>query len=459
MTENIISQLQQLYPLIDKGPDHEQPISSSVKSQGDTLSNNNERLLFVVEDDPIQGQELCLQLTHYGYITRHFTTASETISAARTETPDALLLDIMLPEGELAGTQITQNIKSPTNKTIPTLFISARKDWEARLAAVRSGSDGYLCKPIDISILVDQLDRITQRVPREPYRVLVIDDVEELARHYSLILRQAGMMTEVISDPSVILEQMQAFKPDLILLDFYLPGITGVEVAKVLRQDSSYHGIPIVFLSTETDPEIQLQTLQQGDDFLQKPILDNHLVRTVESRAERARSLSQLMYHDGLTGLLNQITLKQRLETELNRSQRQKSDLCYVMIDLDFFKKVNDTYGHVAGDQVIKSLSQLLRKRLRKSDQIGRYGGEEFGIILPDTPIDKALQIIDDLRQLFMQISYYVDQAEFSSTFSAGVSCSTSFTSHSKLIEAADEALYLAKNQGRNRVVVHPSNL
>ena len=193
----------------------------------------------------------------------------------------------------------------------------------------------------------------------------------------------------------------------------------------------------------------------QGDTFLKKPILDNHLVKTVESRIERYRAFSKLMYHDGLTGLLNHITLKRWLGVELARSLRLNKPLSYIMLDLDHFKQVNDQHGHSIGDRVLKSLSQLLTEWLRKSDQVGRYVGEEFAIIMPDTDAGVAHQIIDGLRNRFTQLSFQCEAGEFSCSFSAGIACTSAFAQQALLIEAAEKALYQAKESGRNQTILH----
>ena len=452
-TEYLTSSLQKLHNLIDKGPDDDH--SSDIQLESLPTQRKTERQVYVVEGEPAQGRKLYLQLNHYGLKTRVFSTTTEAKLALEQEVPDALVLDIVPPEGLSAATDLVTSIRHLLKEPIPSLFISSRKDWESRLAAVRAGGTAYLDKPVDVSMLVDHLHRITQRVQREPYRVLVVDDAFELARHYTLVLRQAGMHAELLTEPSCILEKSDDFNPELILLDFYFPGVSGMEIAQVLRQHQTHFSTPIIFLSTETDLDTQLKTLQQGDDFLEKPILDTHLVSRVELRIERARALSKLMYHDRLTGLLNQITLKRCLEIELAHCQRQGSPLSYIMLDLDHFKQVNDSHGHAAGERVLKSLAHLLRERLRKSDQIGRNGGEKFGIILPDTDPDKAYQIIEDLRKRFAQLTYWSDGGEFTCSFSAGIACMSAFGTEERLIEAADEALYLAKEKGRNLIILH----
>jgi diguanylate cyclase (GGDEF)-like protein len=159
------------------------------------------------------------------------------------------------------------------------------------------------------------------------------------------------------------------------------------------------------------------------------------------------------MVRDSLTGLYNHTTIKERLDQELSRSSRLQSCLCFAMIDLDHFKKVNDTHGHGTGDRVLKSLARYLSQRLRKSDVIGRYGGEEFAVILPDTPLQAAIGLLNELRLGFAHIHHRGSGKDFTVKLSAGLASYPDYRNPTALIEAADQALYLAKRQGRNQVV------
>lgn len=145
--------------------------------------------------------------------------------------------------------------------------------------------------------------------------------------------------------------------------------------------------------------------------------------------------------------------MKQFLTNELLRAKRNQGNICYAILDIDIFKSVNDTYGHSVGDVVIKSLARLLRQRLRATDIIGRLGGEEFGVILPDTGIDRATEVFDQIRIAFEDIRHTAKAEKFSVTFSAGISQYTDHMEPVAMSEAADEALYVAKTTGRNRIV------
>jgi diguanylate cyclase (GGDEF)-like protein len=211
--------------------------------------------------------------------------------------------------------------------------------------------------------------------------------------------------------------------------------------------------IPIVFLSAESDVGRQREAMSLGgDEFLHKPIEPEHLISAVRSRVIRYRALRALMVRDSLTGLLNHTSYKERLRAEVSRAKRQNKRLSVAIIDIDHFKNVNDTYGHPAGDRVIKNLSRLLKQRLRGADVIGRYGGEEFALALPDTPIEIAVNVINGLRVSFAAIEQHAGNAIFHNTFSAGVTQLPGLMEAEALIKAADVALYASKHSGRNQV-------
>jgi diguanylate cyclase (GGDEF)-like protein len=187
---------------------------------------------------------------------------------------------------------------------------------------------------------------------------------------------------------------------------------------------------------------------------LTKPVVPADLVAAVAIRAERMRTLRSLMVRDSMTGLFNHTTITQMLETAVANAARGAGVPCFAMIDIDNFKQVNDTHGHQIGDQVIQALARILQQRLRHSDVVGRYGGEEFAVVLQDVSIPAATRLLDELRQDFARVLFHSADGDFSCTFSVGLASYKGHPRTEQLCEAADKALYQAKHQGRNCVVV-----
>ncbi len=336
------------------------------------------------------------------------------------------------------------------------LFVFAEEDeFEGRLESVRAGADAFFLLPVDVSDVVDRIERIAGEFSQEPLHVLIVDDDPEQVSNTALTLQSGGMITSVATDPTQVIPIMIENKPELVILDMYLPGCTGAEVARLIRQEDAFVGIPIIFLSQEQERAKQLRAIESGgDDFLTKPVDPHRLAHLVRTRAGRTRSMRRLMERDSLTGLLNHSYLLEVLEREMQRAARIDGALSFAMIDIDHFKSVNDTYGHLVGDHVLRSLSRLLSERLRKTDTVGRYGGEEFGVVLFNTNPEDARRILDELRESFERISFHAAGEEFSVTFSCGLAQFPERSEPNSLVEAADHALYVAKENGRNQVVL-----
>ncbi|MEX2444788.1 MAG: diguanylate cyclase [Alkalispirochaeta sp.] len=335
-----------------------------------------------------------------------------------------------------------------------TVLVGDEDDFAGRLRSVRYGADAFLAIPFDVTQFVERVETLTADRNAEPYHVLIIDDDPEQVSTTALILQNAGMITSVVTDPRNIFRVMVEYKPELILMDMYMPDCTGAELAGILRQNDNFVGIPIVFLSVETDADKQLAAIQSGaDGFLVKPIDPEHLVTSVRNRAARMRAMRFYMERDSLTGLLNHTSLKARLENDLARARRVGTQMVFAMIDIDLFKSVNDTYGHLTGDRVLKGLARLLQDRLRRTDVVGRYGGEEFGVILFNTNLRNAHRLLNELRDSFSRLWQSNGESHFRVTFSCGIAGFPNFESASELNEAADGALYRAKEAGRNQVV------
>ncbi len=410
-------------------------------------------LVYLLSSDPVEINDLATQIEFFGYTVEKFTRLEDLKSTAQKLLPNALVLDLGSSDDVDKIFATAEEIQA-NEKRVPLIFITEQDHINNRLKAVRTGSHSFFVKPVNVGSLIDALDQLAAHQTHEAYRIIIVDTSRMEAQRNATTLKKAGMIVDFLLKPLTILTALEQFSPDLILMNVDMGEFTGIEIAQIIRQIPSYVSIPIVFLSAELDRKTQLEAMSQGgDDFLSNPIEPDHLIRAITTRVERYRTLRRMMRSDGLTGLLNHTSMKERLEQEFLRAERQKTPLSFVMIDLDHFKQVNDTYGHPTGDQVLKSISRLLKQRLRRSDVVGRYGGEEFAVIMPETDCAAATMVMDEIRSNFEHVRHRDHPVEFSVTFSAGVASYPDYQTPVDVGDAADRALYEAKRLGRNRVV------
>jgi two-component system, cell cycle response regulator len=307
----------------------------------------------------------------------------------------------------------------------------------------------------------------------ESARILIVDDHDDNVELLRMRLDAWGFRTASERDGEAALTAIESDPPDLVLLDVMMPKLDGFEVARRVKANRALPFIPIIMQTALDSTDDKVNGLEAGaDDYITKPIDFAELKARIKSMLrikglqealeesqrellevnERLRHMSQT---DGLTGLDNRRHIEERLREMWEHSQRLHEPVACVMVDLDRFKSVNDTYGHQAGDAVLRQLAQILKQEAREIDRVGRYGGEEFMLLLPGTVLDAAVTFAERVRKEVEGHTFTFEGGSLRRTASFGVSA----VPHPKiadceaLVRAADDALYVAKETGRNRVI------
>jgi diguanylate cyclase (GGDEF)-like protein len=332
------------------------------------------------------------------------------------------------------------------------IHLGSQADIEPIVRLMRAGIDVTLPVQDEPAMVINCVLDLVQAGEQQQYRVLVVEDSRVAVALIQRALAEHGIDTRAVTDPAGLLQAVESYRPDLILMDMHMPCFSGIEATRALRQMAAYRTLPIVYLSGESDIGMQIEALRLGgDQFLIKPFNPVLLTAVVKARIERFRETRRSSRLDGLTGLFNHTAAKARLQAMLGPAPLHDR-LTVAMIDIDHFKAINDTYGHLVGDQVIQALAWLLKGRLRARDLIGRYGGEEFLIALPDVGPEQAHAVIDRIRGDFSGLPHAHPDGAVYATFSAGIASYPLIGTATELIEAADRALLEAKRLGRNRL-------
>lgn len=397
-------------------------------------------------------QEVTTALMNSGFVVRAETGEGEPRELKISERPD---LVVVLEEPAGADPYATATAWSGAGPVRPrSIVLVARSETTDRVRALAAGIDSVL--PAErVSVDLPTYAKTLARIGSPPPRVLLVESDQAQADTIMQWLEQANARVTHCIDGNAAREAMVRETPDLILMDTRIPGIDGLSLARLVRQDSRFGLTPIVFLTHHDSVADQIEALSAGaDHFLTEPVDRELLTHLVVTRAERGRRLREMVHRDGLTGLLNHATLMAELEHAVEFARRHGESFAFMMIDVDHFKRVNDRYGHLAGDQVLLHVARVFQTTARASDMIGRYGGEEFGMILRRTDRTGAGILANKLRAALQEQPAVVGAGELIPVkVCIGIAAyPDDATTASDLALLADGALYRAKAGGRDRV-------
>ena len=293
----------------------------------------------------------------------------------------------------------------------------------------------------------------------ENEKILLIDDDITLLKLLETTFTREGYSVYICDDSISAMDIISIAKPDVILLDIMMPKVDGYEILAKIKNSPELSDICVIFLSALDDIEAKVKGMGSGiDDYITKPFNLREVLSRVEMVLRRAHKFKEKLLKDCLTGAYSRSYLNERFTDELNRYKRNQTLFSVAFVDMDLFKHINDTYGHLTGDYVLKQFVEFMNTNLRECDALFRYGGEEFVILLPDTTEQQAFHAMERLRDIFAQRQLSHNGNTFFMTFSCGIKeIGEQDTSVNHLLNLADAAMYAAKRAGRNRVIPYSS--
>jgi diguanylate cyclase (GGDEF)-like protein len=420
------------------------------------LSHPDYQIISVLDRDPSTVSDLTKSLGQIRHRVISWDGSQDPIEFLQNSAPNVILMETQL--GGWSGFEVCRKLKNdPDLSNVPVLFMSTKSEIHDRVEGVRAGGDAFFTKPLSSESFIESMQIMSNTPLDVPIRVLSVEDDPHQVQFIQFVLEDAGYLVEPCSNPQNLLHLLESFNPDVLLLDVNLPNFNGFELSRIIRQDARYQTLPIIFLTSMDHDSSYIEGLQAGsDDYLVKPVDPQILLNCVRSRSKRSLVMRTFTDQDGLTRLLNRTSLMRQVDGFFSRANRYGEIVSIAMIDIDNFKETNDTHGHQAGDWVLRDLAQFLQEQLRDSDVIGRYGGEEFAILLPRLKAEEAHFVIDRLR---------LDYKERGTTLPNGTSISISFSGgvasypehglvRDEIIGAADAALYKSKHSGRNQIFI-----
>ena len=422
----------------------------AVDVRGLTMSSASNARLLVVGDDTDLRDRLGAEARSLGVDVLGVDSADD----ARTQligAVDAVLLDLSL---EGAGIPFLEELHHGYPE-LPVIVVAEGEQFRDRVEAARLGGRGFLQKPVRPAQVIDLL-RDSLIVSRsERATIVAVDDDVQLLGMIDTLLRPLGARLVTVTEPLRVLGVLAETTPDLVILDVDMPQLNGIELCRVMRNDPRWAAVPVLFLTDPVDPAVVTRMFEVGgDDFVTKPVLGPELVARVRNRIERTRMLRRAADVDSLTGVATRRRGIEVLERLFRLAHRQRQPISIAAIDLDHFKDVNDRFGHLVGDGVLRQVAAILAGCFRGEDIVARWGGEEFVVGMYSMPSDAAVRRLELALNKLRAERFESGDETFTVTFSAGVAeFPTDGTDWTTLYRMADDSLTRAKMSGRNRVV------
>lgn len=441
-------------PLSAAPPTTEEPLT---RPPAYTEDASDKPVILIIDEDQNNLAALTQMCDENGMAVRSSRNIAQAMSELSRSMPDGLILEIPLPDGD--AYELVEKVRAmPQGEEPAIIIVSKQTGFLDKVRSIHCGADAHFEKPVDMKAMLRRLRYLLDKKRQEPPRILSVEDDPDQAAFIRAFLESAGYQVRTCTDPKHFDSYMSQFQPDLVLLDVMLPGMTGYELARYIRQDERHATLPVLFLTTQGQLDARIESARAGgDDHLVKPVPPALLLNSVSSRLERSRFLKTLLHKDGLTNLLNHTSFMEQGGAVVAQQRRQKGPVAMIILDVDYFKSINERHGYPGGDKVLVALSLLLRRRLRQSDIIGRISGDEFAIIAESLDEKEATTLASRILSDFAAMQHVtLSHSGFYATCSAGIAIlDERKVTLEQWVNQAYGALQEAKSAGRNCAVAY----
>lgn len=424
--------------------------------------------IFIVSEKLELRLILSKEFSQYGYQIFEFATVAQVLPFLKIQKPDIILIHHLYLKAEI-HLMITE-ILEETKENCYVIFLidesKSKNDFQTRIDILRIGGNQVIyineeTLKLPTNQILNEIDHYFDLIDTNKNHLLYIKNNEDYNDIYINILKESYYNVDVFSYKEIfelihqknfyMLQELYAG----IILNLYYPDFLGIELVRIIRQFHELKHLPVIFITKDSEIHRFIYTIQKGGDaYIVHPTPPEVFITIINSHYYRYKIFKNNLDKDLMTNLYNHHSFLRKLEIKMKIFEKANQSFAYALIDIDKFKSINDKYSHQAGDQVIINLARFLKHNLRDYDIIGRYGGEEFGVILNTQDKLDAFKIMDRIRSNFSIVNHRYESSIFTCTISIGIAMFPEFNTTTSLISAADYGLYQSKEQGRNKVII-----
>ncbi len=451
----------------------------------EVITMPDDGIVLVVDDEKTIVNIMEAYLSKAGYKVMKAYNGEDALRMVSEFNPDIILLDIMMPG--INGYEVTRRLKeNKITNIIPVILVTGLDSVDDKVKGLDAGADDFITKPVNKIELLARVKsliklkrlqeefaesaRLSNASPPDIIKdsnfqeniVLIADGNKIAAKHLKDVLDSAGYECIAAGSGEDAFNSLGTKIPDVVLLDTTLPDSDGIELLKRFRENPATEDISIILISNDGGTETKVKGLEKGaDDYLVRPVNQTEMLARIKASLRRSRARQRLKLQaevffkqsitDSLTGLYNSRYLADIMQRQIKLFKRHKRSFSVMMLDIDYFKGINDTFGHVTGDGVLQEFGKVLKENIRGSDIVSRYGGEEFVVLLSNTNIEGAGILAERIRSR-VEGYMFPGIGNRKITVSIGISEVGSEDDASAIMKKVDDALYMAKKNGRNIV-------
>jgi len=428
----------------------------------ETIIERECRTIYIVDSDKHIRKILSTLLSNTGYQVRTFATPELAIDYVDKVIPDIVVMDIVYPSNIKKNVfDVIVEIRNQVGKDVALVMISARTDLAARTEAIRSGAVRYFTKPLDINLLIEKLDELGDRNPDLNNRVLIVDDDELLSHHHALLLQKTGLHTRIVNNPIDVLRCLEEYKPDLVLMDLYMPHYDGIELSAVIRQDARFTGLPIIFLSSECNADYQNKVYKLGvNEYLIKPVSEEILTNTVDRHLNLSRNIRESIrkanIKDRHSGMYNRQYFLEKLDAAVSSAMNGTEFQALIRVSIDDFEIMTDKNGEEWLEPAEQQLGIILRSCVSNKGIITHFSDATYFVLTWEQTPDKLIALTKTIRAKVQTKKIIVGNRNIKLSCNVNIiRINNHFSSSHDLLQVAKEITADTKYTDNNYVRIH----